>query len=29
MGIVDSLVRFSVGIEESEDLLDDFKQALA
>ena len=29
MGIVDSLVRFSVGIEEIEDLLDDFKQALA
>jgi|TARA_B100002003_G_scaffold122869_1_gene113462 O-acetylhomoserine (thiol)-lyase len=29
MGIVDSLVRFSVGIEETEDLLEDFKQALA
>ena len=29
MGIVDSLIRFSVGIEECEDLLDDFKQALA
>lgn len=28
MGIVDSLVRFSVGIEETEDLLDDFTQAL-
>jgi O-acetylhomoserine (thiol)-lyase len=29
MGIVDSLIRFSVGIEESEDLLSDFEQALA
>jgi len=29
MGIADSLVRFSVGIEESEDLLMDFEQALA
>jgi len=28
MGIVDSLVRISVGIEEAEDLLADFKQAL-
>ncbi|MCB1643940.1 MAG: cystathionine gamma-synthase family protein [Pseudomonadales bacterium] len=29
MGIVDSLVRFSIGIEETEDLLADFGQALA
>lgn len=29
MGIADSLVRFSIGIEEVEDLLGDFKQALA
>ncbi len=28
MGIADSLVRFSIGIEESEDLLRDFEQAL-
>ncbi|CAG0927853.1 O-acetylhomoserine (thiol)-lyase [Planctomycetaceae bacterium] len=28
MGIADSLIRVSVGIEEPEDLLDDFKQAL-
>ena len=29
MGIDDSLVRFSIGIEEPEDLLNDFEQALA
>ena len=29
MGIDDSLVRFSVGIEETDDLLADFEQALA
>lgn len=29
MGIADSLVRFSIGIEETEDLLADFEQALA
>ena len=29
MGIADSLVRFSIGIEEPEDLLNDFEQALA
>lgn len=29
MGVADSMVRFSVGIEETEDLLADFKQALA
>lgn len=29
MGIADSMIRFSVGIEDTEDLLDDFKQALA
>ena len=29
MGIADSLVRLSVGIEETEDLLADFEQALA
>jgi O-acetylhomoserine (thiol)-lyase len=29
MGIDDSLVRFSIGIEEFDDLLVDFKQALA
>ena len=28
MGIDDSLVRFSIGIEETEDLLADFDQAL-
>lgn len=28
MGIVDSLIRLSVGIEECDDLIDDFKQAL-
>ncbi|MBD3646280.1 MAG: PLP-dependent transferase, partial [Pseudomonadales bacterium] len=29
MGIADSLVRFSIGIEDTEDLLADFEQALA
>ena len=29
MGIDDSLVRFSIGIEDTEDLLEDFEQALA
>ena len=29
MGIADSLIRLSVGIEDSEDLLADFAQALA
>ena len=29
MGVADSLVRLSLGIEESEDLLADFEQALA
>jgi cystathionine beta-lyase/cystathionine gamma-synthase len=29
MGIDDSLVRFSIGIEEPEDLLVDFERALA
>jgi O-acetylhomoserine (thiol)-lyase len=29
MGIDDSLIRISVGIEEAEDLLGDFKTALA
>jgi len=29
MGIADSLIRVSVGIEEREDLIDDFQQALA
>ena len=29
MGIDDSLVRFSIGIEESEDLIADFERALA
>jgi cystathionine beta-lyase/cystathionine gamma-synthase len=29
MGISDSLVRFSIGIEEPEDLLADFETALA
>lgn len=29
MGIAESLIRVSVGIEDSEDLLDDFRQALA
>ena len=29
MGIADSMIRFSVGIEEIEDLLDDFNKALA
>jgi cystathionine beta-lyase/cystathionine gamma-synthase len=29
MGIDDSLIRISVGIEEPEDLLNDFEQALA
>ncbi|HEX9302397.1 MAG TPA: PLP-dependent transferase, partial [Casimicrobiaceae bacterium] len=29
MGINDSLIRISVGIEDSEDLLADFAQALA
>jgi cystathionine beta-lyase/cystathionine gamma-synthase len=28
MGIADSLLRFSVGIEDISDLLDDFHQAL-
>ena len=28
MGIVDSLVRFSIGIEDTDDLLADFEQAL-
>ena len=28
MGIADSLIRFSIGIEDTEDLLDDFAQAL-
>ena len=27
MGIVDSLIRLSVGIEDTEDLLEDFRQA--
>ena len=29
MGIADSLIRISVGIEDREDLIDDFRQALA
>lgn len=29
MGIADSMIRFSVGIEDTEDLLNDFEQALA
>jgi O-acetylhomoserine (thiol)-lyase len=29
MGIADSLIRFSVGIEDTEDLIDDFTQALS
>lgn len=29
MGIADSMIRFSIGIEETDDLLADFKQALA
>jgi len=29
MGIPDSMVRFSVGLEELEDLMHDFKEALA
>ncbi|MDT8398275.1 MAG: cystathionine gamma-synthase family protein [Pseudomonadales bacterium] len=29
MGVADSLVRLSIGIEDTEDLLDDFRQALA
>ena len=29
MGIQDSLVRFSIGIEEASDLIADFEQALA
>ena len=29
MGITDSMIRFSVGIEDTEDLLEDFEQALA
>lgn len=29
MGIVDSLVRFSIGIEDTEDLISDFEQALS
>jgi len=28
-GVVDSLIRLSVGIEDAEDLIDDLKQALA
>jgi O-acetylhomoserine (thiol)-lyase len=28
MGIAESLIRVSVGIEDTEDLLEDFKQAL-
>jgi O-acetylhomoserine (thiol)-lyase len=28
MGIAESLIRVSVGIEDTDDLLDDFKQAL-
>jgi O-acetylhomoserine (thiol)-lyase len=28
MGIADSMVRFSIGIEDVEDLLEDFRQAL-
>ena len=28
MGLTDSLVRFSVGIEDVEDLIDDIKQAV-
>jgi cystathionine beta-lyase/cystathionine gamma-synthase len=29
MGIVDSLVRFSIGIEDIQDLIEDFEQALS
>jgi len=29
MGIADSLIRLSIGIEDVDDLMDDFKQALA
>jgi cystathionine beta-lyase/cystathionine gamma-synthase len=29
MGITDSLIRISVGIEDRDDLIGDFKQALA
>jgi O-acetylhomoserine (thiol)-lyase len=29
MGIAESLIRVSVGIEDTEDLLEDFKQAFA
>jgi O-acetylhomoserine (thiol)-lyase len=29
MGIADSLIRVSVGIEDRDDLLEDFRQALA
>jgi O-acetylhomoserine (thiol)-lyase len=28
MGIADSLIRVSVGIEDTQDIVDDFKQAL-
>jgi cystathionine beta-lyase/cystathionine gamma-synthase len=28
MGVADSMVRFSIGIEDQEDLIADFKQAL-
>jgi cystathionine beta-lyase/cystathionine gamma-synthase len=28
MGISDSMIRFSVGIEDTQDLLDDFSRAL-